>query len=85
LKDQTRNIASLTADLAQQRNEAFQAQQRHSKQHDHLYDKLAAFREEKRSWQTESARLRSELNEAQATAQRQKDELAAVKNECVET
>ncbi len=40
-------------------------------------------REDKKDWQSDGARVRSELSEAQANVQRQKDELAIVKNESV--
>lgn len=81
LKDQEKTIAKLHSELTQQRYESTQAQQKHLKWQEQLREKIALFREEKRNWQSEAARIRSELSAAQATVQQQKDELAVVKNE----
>jgi hypothetical protein len=81
MKEQSFAIERLTADLTNQRKEAAQAQQKHSKWQEQLRDKLSAFREEKRIWLGESSSIRGDLAEAQTSVQRQKDELAHVKNE----
>jgi chromosome segregation ATPase len=73
----------LTADLSQQRMQASQAKHKHQNWQNQLHDKVATLREDKKDWQSDGARVRSELSEAQANVQRQKDELAIVKNESV--
>ncbi len=85
LKEQSKTIASLTADLSQRRTDALQAQTKHTNWQQQLRERVAALREEKKEWQTDTARIRGELTEAQATIQRQQDELAIVKNEFVLT
>ncbi|WVR05217.1 hypothetical protein IAU60_002229 [Kwoniella sp. DSM 27419] len=67
--------------LSQARTDASQAQQKHVKWQGQLRDKVASFREEKATWQTEAARIRGQLSEAHATVQAQREELAEVKNE----
>ncbi|WWC69432.1 uncharacterized protein I206_103371 [Kwoniella pini CBS 10737] len=81
LKAQTSQIAELTTQLSQARTDASLAQQKHVKWQTQLRDKIANFREEKATWQTEAARIRAELSEARATAAAQHEELAEVKNE----
>lgn len=81
MKEQKAVIESLTAELAQQRREASQAQQKHNKWQEQLREKLAGFREEKRLWQSEASVIRTDLSDAQAFTQRQKEELTRVKNE----
>ena len=83
LKEQNKTIAGLTADLAQQRIEASQAQIKYTNWQQQLREKVAAFKEEKKDWQSDAARIRAELNEVTALVQRQKDELAIVRNESV--
>lgn len=81
IKEQTKTISTLTAQMSQHRADASQAQQKHVKWQEQLRDKVSGFREERRNWQTEASQLRSDLSEAQATIQRMRDELALVKNE----
>jgi len=81
LKEQGKTIDKLNAELTQQRAEAAQAQQKHTNWQNQLRERLSVLREEKKEWQSDTARLRPELNEAQALVQRQKMELASVKNE----
>ena len=81
LKEQGKTIDKLNAELAQQRSEASQAQQKHTNWQNQLRERVAILREEKKEWQSDAARVRIELNEAQGLVQRQKDELALVKNE----
>ncbi|WVQ98752.1 hypothetical protein IAU59_005883 [Kwoniella sp. CBS 9459] len=81
LKAQTQQIAELTAQLSQARTDGSQAQQKHVKWQIQLRDKVTAFREEKATWQSEAARIRADLSEANTTVQAQRDELAEVKNE----
>lgn len=81
LKEQGKTIETLTADLAQQRADASQAQQKHVKWQEQLREKLAANREERKTWQNEASRIRGELQEAKLALQRQQDEITVVKNE----
>ncbi|KAL1406893.1 hypothetical protein Q8F55_006305 [Vanrija albida] len=80
IKELTKTIATMTAELSQQRSEATQAQQKHVKWQEQLRDKVSSFREERRAWQTEATKIRSELSEANAMAKRLRDELAEVRN-----
>ncbi|WWD15940.1 hypothetical protein CI109_100364 [Kwoniella shandongensis] len=81
LHQQSKQIAALTSELSQSRTDASQAQQKHLKWQGQLRDKVASFREEKATWQTEAARIRGELSEARAAIKSQQEELAVVKNE----
>jgi multidrug resistance efflux pump len=81
LKDQNKTIDNLTAELAQQRADATQAQSKHVKWQEQLREKLATYREERKTWQTESVRIRAELSESQVALQKQKEDIALVKNE----
>jgi uncharacterized coiled-coil protein SlyX len=81
LKEQSKTIASLSAELASQRATASKALDKHQGWQKQLRDKLTEFRNERASWQIEAAKLRSALVELQMLAERQKDELAVVKNE----
>ncbi|WRT67160.1 uncharacterized protein IL334_004126 [Kwoniella shivajii] len=74
-------IADLSAQLSQARTEGTQNQSKHMIWQTQLRNKVAMFREEKASWQSEAARIRAELSEAHATAKAQREELAEVKNE----
>jgi multidrug resistance efflux pump len=46
-----------------------------------LREKLATYREERKTWQTEATRIRGELNDAQLALQKQKEDIATIKNE----
>jgi multidrug resistance efflux pump len=81
IKEQSKTIQTLTADLSQQRTDASQAQQKHVKWQKELRDKVSGFREERRNWQAEATGLRADLQEVQAFASQQGEELAGVKNE----
>lgn len=81
LKDQGKLISSLTADLAQQKNDATSAKLRHGKWQDRLRDNVTTLREERRGWQRDTARVRSELAEALILVERQKVEIADLKHE----
>lgn len=63
LKDQRTRIATLTADLHNQRIEMTQAKDKHTKWQEQLRDKLSGFREEKKNWQSEAMKLRGDLDE----------------------
>ncbi|ORY23032.1 hypothetical protein BCR39DRAFT_562083, partial [Naematelia encephala] len=63
IKEQDKIIDGLTADLSQQRLEATQAQQKHLKWQEQLREKLASFREERRTSLDSLAQLRSDLGE----------------------
>lgn len=80
IKELTKTITTMTAELSQQRTEATQAQQKHVKWQEQLRDKVSGFREERRAWQTEATKIRSELSEANAMAKRLRDELAEARN-----
>ena len=80
-KEQGKVISTLTAELAQHRAEASQAQQKHVKWQEQLREKLAGYREERKVWQNEAARIRGELAETRLALQRQEDELSTIKNE----
>lgn len=81
LKEQSRIIDKISAELSQQRSDASQAQQKHLKWQEQLRDKLSSYREERKAWQSESAKVRGDLAEVKAIVSRQRDELAVVKNE----
>lgn len=81
VKEQTKTIADLTAELSHQRAESSQAQAKHVKWQEQLRDKVSSFREERRQWQTEGTALKTDIAELKSTVQKQRDELAAVKNE----
>lgn len=81
LKDQNKTIDTLTAELAQQRADATQAQNKHVKWQEQLREKLATYREERKTWQNDAARLRGELGEVKTAFEKQKEDLAGVKNE----
>lgn len=81
LKEQTHTIKTLTLELSQQRDHASAAQQKHVKWQEQLRDKVSGFREERRKWTTDATSMRTELAETQATVQKQREELATVKNE----
>ncbi|EJT50732.1 hypothetical protein A1Q1_08138 [Trichosporon asahii var. asahii CBS 2479] len=67
--------------LSHQRAESSQAQAKHVKWQEQLRDKVSSFREERRQWQTEGTALKSDIAELKSTVQKQRDELAQVKNE----
>jgi len=81
LKEQSKTIEILTAELAQQRTDATQAQTKHVKWQEQLREKLATYREERKTWQAEATRIRGELGEAQLALQKQKEDIATIKNE----
>ena len=81
LKDQNKTIEGLTKELAQQRADATQAQNKHVKWQEQLREKLATYREERKTWQNEAARIKGDLSEAVMALQKQKDDIATIKNE----
>ncbi len=81
MKDQSKTIEGLTKELAQQRADATQAQNKHVKWQEQLRDKLANYREERKTWQNEAARIKGELSEVTMALQKQKEEMATVRNE----
>lgn len=81
LKDQSKTIDSLTKELAQQRADATQAQNKHVKWQEQLRDKLATYREERKNHQVEAAKIKGELSELQLAFGKQKEEMATVRNE----
>ena len=81
LKEQSKTINSLTAELAAQKSEANQNHQKHIKWQEQLRDKLATYREERKVMQAELVDLRSKLSEYDSIIKRQHDELSKVKNE----
>lgn len=83
LKEQSKTIAALSADLQTQREEASAAKRKHTSWQEDLRRKNDAFRAERKQWQSDAGKLRQDMQELEATNRRQKDELAMVKNESV--
>ncbi|KAK4684149.1 hypothetical protein P7C73_g6052, partial [Tremellales sp. Uapishka_1] len=80
LKEQSKTITSLTDELAQQRLDTAEARRKHQNWQAGLREKIDKLKQEKKTWQEDAKDLRGELSEAQAVVERQKAELADVKN-----
>ncbi|RXK39505.1 hypothetical protein M231_03174 [Tremella mesenterica] len=81
IKEQDKTISTLTEELSHQKMEASMAHQKHTKWQERLRDQVAALRDEKRGWQTQVSQLSSALADVRVVAQKQKEELAVIKNE----
>lgn len=81
MKEQKSEIEILTNKLSKTQHEGSQAQQKHSKWQEQLRGKINTFRDDKWTWQTEAASIRTDRSNLETTVMRQKAELAQVKNE----